>query len=64
MSETRRHLQQLARHARLFVDCARRPAEGEDTSGCVVLADDSHMAQLESALAEAETHLQKGGGPS
>lgn len=64
MTETRKHLEQLVRHARLFVDCAKRPAEGVDSSGCIVIHDDTHFAQLEHALGVAEAHIKKGGGAS
>lgn len=64
MTETRKHLDQLVRHARLFVNCAKQPADGVDSSGCIVIHDDTHFAQLESALVAAETHIEKGSGAS
>lgn len=70
---TREALALLARQARLFVDCANQPAAGEDTSGCTLIHDDSHFAQLEAALDQelriraqlgAEAHLRRGDAPS
>jgi hypothetical protein len=61
---TREVLTRLARHARLFVDCANAPVAGDDTTGCILIHDDTHFAQLEAALSVAEAHLGRGDAPS
>lgn len=63
MVTSRDLLERLAKQARLLVDCANRPAAGDDTSGCVVVHDDTHFAHLERALGDAEEHLRRGGSP-
>lgn len=49
-----RKLLRLVRMTRLFVDCASQ----KEDSGCIVVHDDAHFAQMRRALEEAEEFLK------